>query len=466
MNNFVSKIKSKNFADYLKNLNLEYNKVNYDIFNENEEIVGEIFIKNNNNKELMNLFPKEIIINENSKNLIKLYFYINNLIKEMKNPIKERKEKIKTDSGYLVKSDFILQFVEIKNYIDKNDKVRNLFINIEDVQDEQSFQNFIFKFDKGLIKNINKIAEKKVKANDYIKNLDKIKINENKYLFYANKFFILNEQIFNLFKKKEWYKLNKNDKYEYFCGDNRIFIINGKNLDDTIEICKFNEHQELEVDLILNFDNGSYRNEAISSIKEKGYEEYLEVLLFDDDYSSPIFDSNQKKIGYAYKIKDLNSIVDYTNYHINFQIGKLILLYLNDINQMQNFSNFYNKKEFKDYFLINKKWINKYKEYYNYEELIKELKINSLIQNVLNSLKNNDNDENYILSHKKLSLIIKSLPENIKNNFNKKDKEFEKFKEKDDFKNEEKSSPFGAFNYNYNNTQKDLLFYDGFEIIN
>ena len=462
LNNFVSKIKSKNFADYLKNLNLEYNKVNYDIFNENEEIVGEIFIKNNNNKELMSLLPKEIIINENSKNLIKLYIYINNLIKEMKNPIKERKEKIKTDSGYLVKSDFILQFVDIKNYIE----VRNLFINIEDVQDEQSFQNFISKFDKGLIKNTNKIAEKKVKASGYIKNLDKIQINEKKYLFYANKFFILNEQIFNLFKKKEWLKFSWNDKYEYFCGDNRIFIINGKNLDDTIEICKFNEHQELEVDLILNFDNGSYRNEAISSIKENGYEKYLEFLLFDGDYSSPIFDSNLKKIGYAYKIKDSNLNVDYTNSHINFQISKIILLYINDIHQAQNFSDFNNKNEFKDYFLINKKWIDKYKTYYEYKELSDELQNNTQIQNVLSSMKNNDNSENYILSDKKLSLIFKSLPENIKNNFNKNDKEFEKFKEKDDFKNEEKSSPFGAFNYNYNNTQKDLLFYDGFEIIN
>ena len=145
----------------------------------------------------------------------------------------------------------------------------------------------------------------------------------------------------------------------------------------------------------------------------------------------------------------------------------MILLYLNDINQIQNFSNFQNNKnEFKDYFLISKKWINKYKKYYNYGELIKELQNNSLIQNVFNSLKNNDNDENYILSDKKSALIIKNLSQKIIKDFDEKDKNFDQYKEKDDFKNEDKSASFEIFHYNENNSQNGLLFFNNFEIIN
>jgi hypothetical protein len=359
-----------------------------------------------------------------------------------------------------------LQYVDIKNYIDKNDKIRNLFFNIEEIQKEQSFNDLISKFDKDFIKNINKIAEKKAKANNYIKDLDKIKINENKYLFYANKFFILDEQIFKLFKR---FGLSWNYKYEYFCRDNRIFIIDQKYLKDTIEICKFNNHQELEleVDLILFYDNSTYKDDAIKSIKENGYNKFLEFLLFDGDYSSPIFDSSQRKIGYAYKIKDFNSNLDYTNYHINFKIGKMILLYLNDINMIQNFSYFQNNKnEFKEYFLINKNWINKYKKYYNYEELSKELQNNSLFLNVLNSLKNNSNDEKTNLSDKKLALIIKNIPEKIIKDFNEKDKNFEKYRETDDFKNEDKSIPLEVLHYYENGEQNGLLFFNNFEIIN
>ena len=238
-------------------------------------------------------------------------------------------------------------------------------------------------------------------------------------------------------------------------------------MEDTIEICKFKDNQELVVDLILNYDNSSYRDDAIKSIKENGYKKFLDFLLFDGDYSSPIFDSNQKRIGYAYKINELNSNLDYTNYHINFKIGKMILLYLNDINLIQNFSNFQNNKnEFKDYFLINKKWINKYKEYYNYGELSKELQNNSTFQNVFNSLKNNSNDENYILSDKKLALIIKNLSEKIIKDFNEKDKNFEQFRETEYFKNEDKSASFEVLHYNEKNTQNGLLFFNNFEIIN
>ena len=77
--------------------------------------------------------------------------------------------------------------------------------------------------------------------------MDKIKINERKYLLYANKFFIIGEQIFKLFKRLGF---SWNYKYNYFCGDNRIFIIDEKNLKNIIEICKFKDNQELVVDLI------------------------------------------------------------------------------------------------------------------------------------------------------------------------------------------------------------------------
>ena len=84
LNNFASDIKSKTFINYLKNLKLEYKEIiNYDIFDDSENIIGEIIVKNN---ELIKLFPKEEIIkiNEDSRNLIKLFIYTNSLINQLK----------------------------------------------------------------------------------------------------------------------------------------------------------------------------------------------------------------------------------------------------------------------------------------------------------------------------------------------------------------------------------------------
>ena len=136
------------------------------------------------------------------------------------------------------------------------------------------------------------------------------------------------------------------------------------------------------------------------------YDKYHGYLLFDEEgLVSPIFDQNQNQIGNAYKY--VSSINDYTNYNISFEIRKIFMLYLNY--QMLK----RNDNEFKEYYIVNKNWMQKYKNYYNYDEISAIIDKNSYIQNILNNILNNAQNTNFNFSDKFVALMKKQFPKNL-----------------------------------------------------
>ena len=101
----------------------------------------------------------------------------------------------------------------------------------------------------------------------------------------------------------------------------------------------------------------------------------------------------------------------------------------------------------------------KYKDYYNFNEISKEMDKNNFIQFLINNIINNSQTTNFNLNDKLAALIIKQLPKKIINDFNNKDNKFQT-----NYKNEEIQNP-NITQINYNNENNILFYYFDFELI-
>ena len=158
-----------------------------------------------------------------------------------------------------------------------------------------------------------------------------ISINSNKYIYYANNFVFLNEEIYYLYRGWVW---SDNYSDEFIIGDNKIFIVNEKN--NYILVYNIKDNIELDLELILNFDN--YESSFIERISNNGFKNFFFFFIFSNEIS-PLFDSNEKKIGTAYKY--ISTKNDYINEDINdnicLDLRKILILYMNyQILQTQN----------------------------------------------------------------------------------------------------------------------------------
>ena len=117
---------------------------------------------------------------------------------------------------------------------------------------------------------------------------------------------------------------------------------------------------------------------------------------------------------------------------------------------------------FNEYYIVNKKWIQNYKNYYDFDTIYKEIDKNSDIKNIINNLKEKD-DGDIIISDKSLILMLKKLPKQMKKEFMEKDEFFNK-----KYKNTETKIPdLSGYDYILEKNQTNTLFYYiNFEIIN
>ena len=105
-----------------------------------------------------------------------------------------------------------------------------------------------------------------------------------------------------------------------------------------------------------------------------------------------------------------------------------------------------------NYLLIDIKYIQKIKEFFDYSILEKELNNNEIAKQSMDLLEKSNKNEHNILNDKKISIIIKNLPEEINTNYNNK-----QFNNKEiEYKEMPNLIPF-------NSTK--LFYYDNFEII-
>ena len=250
----------------------------------------------------------------------------------------------------------------------------------------------------------------------------------------------------------DYYKKN----YICFFGDDKIFIKLINQIYSMIEVGFLDEDNFFITTQIFNFNDKTILNKNISLLTTIGYNEYSKnFLLFNDDYTSPIFDKNNKIVGNAFKFD--SSIIDYTKYQINEEFKIMVKLYFY-YNQLKN--NF-NSNKIKEgyYYLINEDLINSYKEYFDYSKLENEIKNNKdgNLSNIVKSLNNNDFEDEILINDKKIILLIKNLSFDV-NNYN--EEINKKYKE---YINKEQDKPkLEAFNDNNFN----LLYYNNFELIN
>ena len=453
----VNIIKEKTFEQFiiphLKNIN--ENSIS-SFFDDKGKILGKfIKIKDlSDNYKLNEIKNQEL--NRNSKIILKLIAYNNQFLNRVKHQIKEGE----TNSGYFIKNDFMTEIHKLKlyqkifKYISNNDKIQKLLKDNPDMDYNILYQNVLKEFDVDTINNINKENnEIKIYTHSYKINFTLLKLNTNNLTYITNNFIIINEEIYKLFTNE--FNYSDNGKFIYFYRNNKIFaLIDKQQYKNTISIYYINDRKELQLKLLLNFFNQNERDECIKLIKEIGFDKYQAFLLFDENgLVSPIFDINQKQIGNAYKYN--SSIRDYTNYNISFEIRKIFLLYLNYQKLIKNPS--INTYKFREYYIINKNWIQNYKKYYNYDSISSAIDKNNLIQNAINNLLNRNDSNDFNINDKLLTLMMKQLPKYILDDFNIKDKNIKNFQN-----TEQKGSYMATFSYGPN---KDFFYHYDFELI-
>ena len=233
-------------------------------------------------------------------------------------------------------------------------------------------------------------------------------------LKYYYNFIIISPETMDLLMKDFSFQYGKN---LILFGDNKVFIKRKKQL--LIEICFINNKNIFVPELFFYFGKKSILNNNLNLLQNEGYEQYFQYnLLFNNDYASPIFDKNNDNIGYAFKYEP--SIKDYSIYQINEQLKAMIKIYFSKV----LIKNKLDDKELLEgkYFIIDTKYMQKIKELFDYNNLEKELNNNAITKQVMNLLeKSNSKIENNILNEKKISLIIKCLPDEINTNYNKRE---------------------------------------------
>jgi len=429
----------------IKDLSLNYN-YNINSINNTNEINKIKTIKNTRINKL----------NDNAKKMLKLILYNNQFINRINQSINE----CEINFGYLVKYDFINDIYKsniykiIFNYVLDNKHIqeilhKNLHNNYNDY-----YQKILQEFDSEVIDKINKCNEEiKIYSHSYSVELVEIKLNRFIETYIANNFYILNEEIYKLFAMNE--NCSNKQIIEYFYKEKKIFISLDVNINKkSLLIYYMNIRYELILELILNILKPFNLANFIKQIKAQGYEKFKEYFVFNEnEIVSPKFDTNQNLEGNIYKY--VPSIIDYTKYNINFEIKKLFLLYLN-YKRLMNPSLLKNNN-FEEFYLVNKSWILKYKNYYNYFKFSLEVDENKFIQTKLDIEINNSQNNNLIVKDKLIFLLVKQLPKNIINDCNYRNNKL------NSLINDEKQNPkLTKINYNENNI---LLYYYDFELI-
>ena len=409
--NMPTKIKKKeeiiknNFKNYF--LNISNSNNNND--NDNDSgiqtkliIEKRIFKKKYKISDALKIF---ILLSINQKNYNNIYNFNFNNFKNDNNNF----EKV-----YLINKNIINEykneFEEVKKLIKYNNITKNNvsnFIN-NDAKMEYPFTN------SNIYDNLMKIDERMNSI--YINSLlnppyEKVKLINNKIQIYKE-FILLKEEIPDEIKNK--YSLKKNIYYLSCQNKDIISII--KDTQNIILIGKMNDEDDLyKIEYILEYISYSiYLNEK--KLIANNVNNYIKSkFVFNDrnkkDFISPLFSQNEF-IGYCYKYKtniDYSNCINYYCYLDDKKLATSLYIYYNyqRREKMLNNNNTNNTNIVtKNLYLINKKYI---------EEIKKECYFNKM-KKLFDDYKIGENNDLY---RQKLLKVIKNLPDDVINEFNK-----------------------------------------------
>ena len=318
----------------------------------------------------------------NSKNFEKVYLINKNIINEYKNEFEEVK--------YLIKANNITKY-NVSNFINNDIKIEYPFIN------SNIFDN-LMKIDESIkLININSLLNPP---------FEKVILINNKIQIY-NEFILLKEEIPGEIKNKYSLKI-----IYYLSCQNKDIISIIKDTQNIILIGKMNNENGLyNIKYILDFiSNQIYTNEI--KLIANNVDNYIKSkFVFNDknknDFISPLF-SNNEFIGFCYKYMpniDYSNCINYYCYLDNKKLTSSLYIYYN-YQRREKMINSNNINITKDFYLINKKYIEEIKKDCYFNEMKKLFDIYKI-------------GENNDLYRQKLLKIIKNLPDDVINKFNK-----------------------------------------------
>ena len=335
---------------------------------------------------------------------------------------KKRKQPLNKNRNweiyYPITIDWLKKYIE---YYKLSDLYKNQIIN-------QTFENIIFNSIENLSNEI--IIENAKLQTEFCQIINNFsnKIISNKYQFnvsskpnpnyikdikYYKNFFLASEDTIKSFPID--YNIKSFKFYCYF-GDNKIFIVFNGPQAYLIEIYYFDKFYDIIPEIFLKFNGDKELSNSLSLLIENGYYQYGRYyLLFEEkdeqniSYTSPIFDKDNREIGLAIKFD--NKIKDYSQYIIDNEYKAMVKLYFNYIKFK---SKSIREKTGKYYLLINHEFIKTYKDYYYYSTLENYLPKNKFSQQ---AAKNINENIDYVLNDKILTLIIMNLPNDINKKF-------------------------------------------------
>ena len=440
--------KIKKFENYAIKYSIHKNKIEF-IFNDNSSIQ---FLSN-----LLGLIEKSLLVKDsqtkinnsyssekhqkdeqNVKNdleiLIRL-FYFNKFLKEKDNldfkPLKKENYQL----VYLINNDWLEKFKsfydynELENYLLKS-KNESYIIGLDFIT-EKSIQKIIYTLPETYINNIENKG-KFDKCDKKINRYENDKIIEKKIGIKSEISYLINNQIIN----KKIHDALMKAEYEtsetplkncdiYFIGDKRVMLLFKPDvINDNNEIGYINDKYIFIPEFILFKEDNNFSIDNLNFFFQKSFSSFT---LNQGSESCYILDKNNSKIGKCFRINNnkpedksknlnkqsqikskkapLDGLEDVIQKHI--ELFMEFYLFYAEMNKKINQSLFISKRE--NYYIIKKKWTNKFSEYFEYNKFIENINKGN-INGIIDKYKADNNYSNFLIQ------LMKLLPYDYKKN--------------------------------------------------
>ena len=383
---------------------------------------GEL-IQNNFNLQIINInqFPikRNPIINR-----LTVYIEFENfkekLVNDTNNNNDSQEEIVLINKNLLSKInyDYIINIInKYTKQIGKIDDIKNLLSNI--------IPNLSYDDIQLLKQGFNQINFGGLKKDDILSKPQNIESFENKKISVYNDFLAVKKDLIKIITKKD---INQKYLYKIISGSGINIIVINNNDEKTLLIGNIiNKENTFQLLYILNFKYSHDLESALEKIK-KNYTSYLmKYLIFEnEDFKvSPIFNKEGKIVGYGYKYDDKLLYNSLTDYYLCDNLKNVILLfnYFNFLNDWNNIHNNKTKLGEHDYCLVSKKWVQRFKETFRYENITTEINSGKEIENIIKE----NNGDNFESNDKKIFSVLNKLNVNNYLDYNKdlKDKKLE-----------------------------------------
>ena len=322
--------------------------------------------------------------------------------------------------GYYSIINIINKYIQTYAKMNQNQLIDNIFnnLNINDIQ---------------LLKQeFNKIGNNNINLDDILPKPDSLISFDDKNISIFNDVLVIKKDLIKLFLNKTI--IDKEYIKEIVSGNGMNIIIIKTNEEKTLLLGNIiNNENVFKLEYIFNFKH-VYELEKGLKKMNKNHINYIDKYCMfekDDSFLSPIFNSEEEFVGYSYKYNEnllSNPIYEYYLCDNLKNIIQLFNYYTFLNNKVKNENNNYHKEVTlspREYCLVNKSWIEKFKEYFCYNNITSEISSGKEIENILQNNKRDNPDS----TDKNIFTTLKGLNNDIylKFNLDLKDKVFQNY---------------------------------------